>query len=324
MSLNLHTVRITAITHPTSDVMVLEVVRTDGADLDSWAPGAHIDLHLPSGLIRQYSLCGDPADSKRYKIGILRDTNGRGGSVEAHDTLTAEKEVQIGTPRNHFSLVDAPSYLFIAGGIGITPMLPMMQAASQQGTPWSLAYGGRSRESMAFIDEVKAIAGDTHPVQIVPQDECGLLNLAELVANSAPGAAIYGCGPSPMLAALQEACSSTGKSSQLHIELFSAPVPANDGNVATDEPVAFTVELAKSGVTLDVGADQSLKDVLVNAGIPVPFSCEEGYCGSCETTVLSGTPEHHDSVLTPEEKADGKFMMVCVGRCRSGTLVLDL
>lgn len=328
MSHSSHTVRVERIERPTADVAVLVLVHPDGADLEAWAPGAHIDLHLPSGLTRQYSLCGDPDDRRHYRLGILREANGRGGSIEVHEQLQPGALVQISAPRNHFALADAPAYLFVAGGIGITPLLTMAQAAQRSGKPWQLVYGGRSLSTMAFVDEIVQLAGASDAaerVRVLPQDVHGLLDLASIVDQAGPGVAIYSCGPGAMLTALEQACEQAGKRERLHLERFSAPAAAPDSGVdAAAQPKPFQVELAKTGITLDVAADQSLKTVLLAAGVSVPFSCEEGYCGSCETTVLDGEPEHHDCVLTPEEKAEGKLLMVCVGRCRSARLVLDL
>lgn len=302
------------------DVMVVDLVDASGAALPAWEPGAHIDLHLPSGTIRQYSLCGSHADRKCFRVAILREVNGRGGSNEAHEKLVTGAVVQVSTPRNHFPLKDASAYLFIAGGIGITPLLPMLRAASLAGKPWHLVYGGRTRESMAFVPDLEQYSAGQ--VNLQPQDSTGLIDLVSLVAQAAPGTAIYSCGPEAMLGALEQVCVAAGKSAQLHIERFgAAPVSTASRNAAAR---AFTVELVKSGRTLEVASEQSLKAVLQQASIEVAFSCEEGYCGSCETAVIAGEPEHHDSILTSEERAEGKFMMVCVGRCKSDRLVLDL
>lgn len=328
MSHTLQAAKVERVERPTTDVAVIHLVPADGTDLTSWEPGAHVDLYLPSGLIRQYSLCGDPADRGRYRLGILRESGGRGGSMEAHEKLVPGAEVMVGVPRNHFPLKDAAAYIFVAGGIGVTPLLTMVRAAQRMGKPWRLVYGGRTRASMAFLDEVaqySSAPGQSERVQIKPQDECGLLDLAAIVGSARNGTAIYCCGPSSMLTAMEQACEQAGKRGQLHIERFSAPLAAPAAPASEDgQPRAFQVELARTGITLDVAADQSLKAVLQQACIGVPFSCEEGYCGSCETQVLAGVPEHHDCVLTPEEKAEGKLMMVCVGRCRSERLVLDL
>ena len=305
----------------TADVLVLELRRADASALPAWAPGAHIDLVLPSGKIRQYSLCGDVADTSRYRVAVLRETAGRGGSEEIHAIAKSGLTVRARGPRNHFALVDAPRYLFVAGGIGITPILPMIKTAESAGRPWRLVYGGRTRGSMGFVKEIASRTGGT--VTLLPQDEAGLPDLDALLSEAGPDAAIYGCGPAGMLKALKEAAAQHGRASALHIESFSAPddvMPPAGG--AGDTP--FEVELRKSGVVLQVPADRSLADVLQDAGIDVSFSCQEGYCGTCETRVLEGVPDHRDTILTEDEKAAGNIMMVCCGRSRTPRLVLEL
>jgi ferredoxin-NADP reductase len=305
----------------TTDVLVLELRRPDAGALPTWAPGAHIDLILPSGKIRQYSLCGDVADAARYRVAVLREMAGRGGSEEIHAVAKAGLTIRARGPRNHFALVDAPRYLFLAGGIGITPMLPMIRQAESAGRPWRLVYGGRTRASMGFLKEIATRTGGA--VTLLPQDEVGLPDLHALLSEAEPDVAIYGCGPAAMLKALKEAAAEQGCTSALHIESFSAPedTPPPAG-AAADAP--FEVELRKSGVVLQVPADRSLGDVLQEAGIDVPFSCQEGYCGTCETRVLEGVPDHRDTILNEEEKAAGNLMMVCCGRSRTPRLVLEL
>lgn len=305
----------------TADVLVLDFVRVDGGELPAWEPGAHIDLILPSGKIRQYSLCGSVSDRMRYRVAVLRESAGRGGSDEIHAMATKGMSLSGRGPRSHFSLVDAPSYLFVAGGIGITPMLPMIRQAELAGRPWRLVYGGRNRSSMGFVDEIGTRKGGT--VTLVPQDECGLLDLNTLLADLAPNVAIYGCGPAGMLKALRAAAEHNNCVSALHVESFSAPDDAIPLAVSAQD-AAFEVELRKSGVVLQVPADRSLASVLEDAGIDVPFSCQEGYCGSCETRVLEGVPDHRDTILTDDEKAAGDIMMVCCGRAHSSRLVLEL
>lgn len=305
----------------TRDVVVLDLVRPDGAALPEWAPGAHVDLVLESGKVRQYSLCGDPADLARYRVAVLREAAGRGGSEEIHLTAKAGTEVGVRGPRNHFRLVDAPRYLFLAGGIGITPILPMIRQVSLSGRPWRLVYGGRSRSSMALLAEVAACRGGD--VVLHPQDEAGLPDIEALVAKLEQDAVIYGCGPEGMLKALEAAAAGHDRAASLHVERFGASEDAPDpAGQPGDQP--FEVELRQSGLVLQVPADRRLGDVLLDADIPVPFSCQEGYCGSCETRVLEGVPDHRDTILNEEEKAAGTTMMVCCGRSRTPRLVLDL
>ncbi|WP_410590109.1 PDR/VanB family oxidoreductase [Amycolatopsis sp. lyj-23] len=280
----------------------------DGGSLPPWEPGAHIDLVLP-GFVRQYSLCGDPAETSAYQVAVLREPGGRGGSAYVHDALSAGDRVEVDGPRNHFALVEAERYLFVAGGIGITPILPMLDAATASGRDWQLVYGGRTRASMAFTAEL-AHHGDR--VSFRPQDEHGLLDLPTLLAATRPGTAVYCCGPEPLLAAVE----ALGPA-DLHVERFTAA--ADDG-----ERTAFEVELAGSGRVLPVPADRSILEVVEEAGITVLSSCREGTCGTCETGVLGGTPDHRDSVLTAAERQENEVMMLCVSRACSPRLVLDL
>ncbi|MBD0417428.1 oxidoreductase [Tianweitania sp. Rool2] len=305
----------------TPNIVVLELSGDGGEALPAWTPGAHIDLVLPSGKSRQYSLCGNPSDRSRYCIAVLRETMGRGGSLEIHEIARKDMVLTVRGPRNHFELVEAKAYLFIAGGIGITPMLPMIRAAEAAGAPWRLVYGGRSKATMGFFNEILERQGGA--VTLLPEDEAGRPDLDALLATVGSGEVVYGCGPGGMLTALEEASVRRGLSNVLHIERFGAaenmPPPAD---LVGDS--AFEVELRTSGITLQVPPDRSLGDTLLDAGIPVPFSCQEGYCGSCETRVLEGVPDHRDTILTDEEKAEGTLMMVCCGRSKTPRLVLDL
>ncbi|WP_030897427.1 PDR/VanB family oxidoreductase [Streptomyces sp. NRRL F-5126] len=297
-------------------VVRLTLARADGLPVPAWTPGAHIDLLLGPGLERQYSLCGDPDDTSALQVAVLRETAGRGGSQYVHDRLTEGATVRARGPRNHFALVGAEHYLFIAGGIGITPLLPMIAEAGRRGAGWHLVYGGRTRASMAFAGELRA-RWPEH-VEICPQDETGLLDLDGLLGVARDGTAVYCCGPEPLLAAVEERCASWPPSA-LHMERFA---PRAGGDAVPEEP--FEVELAQSGMTLTVPADRSVLEAVEDAGVPVLSSCREGTCGTCETGVLEGVPDHRDSLLTSEERAVGDVMFICVSRCRSGRLVLDL
>ncbi|MGH3587402.1 MAG: PDR/VanB family oxidoreductase [Pseudonocardia sp.] len=304
-----HTLRLRVVVarREAESITSYEFAHPDGAELPAWEPGAHVDVHLPSGTVRQYSLCGDPAGD-RWRIAVLREPDGRGGSAWVHDSLHPGAEVRVRGPRNHFALVPAPRYLFVAGGIGITPILPMIVAAEAAGAGWELAYGGRSRSSMAFRDEL------TDPrVQLHPQDEAGLLDLDGLLADLPPDALVYCCGPEPLLAAVEERC----PPGRLHTERFAPKDRAGPG-------AGFEVELARSGLTVSVPPDRSILDVAEEAGVGVLSSCSEGTCGTCETPVLHGEIDHRDSVLTAEEQAVGDCMMICVSRARCPRLVLDL
>ncbi|MDH6515277.1 ferredoxin-NADP reductase [Streptomyces sp. SAI-135] len=292
-------------------VLALTLRHPLGEQLPAWEPGAHIDVLLGPGLERQYSLCGDPSDRSCWRIAVLREPEGRGGSAHVHQQLRQGDKVRVRGPRNHFALRPAPRYRFVAGGIGITPILPMLAAAEEAGAEWTLLYGGRTLGSMAFTEELSRY-GDR--VTVAPQDETGLLDLAPVLDGVPEGTLVYCCGPGPLLDAVEERC----PAGLLHMERFT-PKYRPEG-----ENTQFEVELAQTGTTITVAPDVSVLDAVRAAGVEVLFSCTEGTCGTCETDVLDGTPDHRDSVLTDEEREAGETMMICVSRCRGKKLVLDL
>jgi ferredoxin-NADP reductase len=312
---NVVTLRVTAKTVVADGVASLELAHPDGRRLPDWTPGSHIDVMLPNGLTRQYSLCGDRWDAHSYRVGVLREPAGRGGSAYVHDELRPGDLVGVGGPRNNFPLVPARRYLFVGGGIGITPLLPMVHQADLLGVDWQLLYGGRRRASMAWLDEL-ADYGDR--VQVVPQDESGLLDLARFLGVPGPDVRVYCCGPPPLLAAIEAACASWPAHS-LRTERF---VAADQGTPARTLP--FEVELARSGATVTVTPGVSVLDAVHAAGVDVLSSCRQGTCGTCETTVLAGTPDHRDSILEDDERAKGDCMFICVSRALDDRLVLDL
>jgi ferredoxin-NADP reductase len=297
-------------------VVVLELRNPSGAELPAWAPGAHLDLKLPNGMTRQYSLCGDPDDRSVWRIGVLREPEGRGGSAYVHDELTEGTEIDVRGPRNNFPLVPAPRYVFIAGGIGITPILPMMGAAQAAGADAELHYGGRSRRSMAFLESLEEISET--PVVLHPQDEVGLIDLPGILGTPRPDTLVYCCGPEPLLQAVERQCAAW-PSGSLHVERFA---PKEMGEPVLQD--AFEVELAQSGMTLTVPPDRTILEVVEEAGIPVLSSCQEGTCGTCETPVLEGQVDHRDSLLTAEEQEANDTMFICVSRAACPKLVLDL
>ncbi|WP_282082874.1 PDR/VanB family oxidoreductase [Streptomyces tendae] len=294
-------------------VLVLTLRHPLDEPLPAWEPGAHVDVVLGPGLERQYSLCGDPADRAEWRIAVLHEKDGRGGSAYVHGELRAGDEVRVRGPRNNFRLEPAPRYRFVAGGIGITPVLPMLAAAEEAGAEWTLLYGGRTRAAMAFTQEV-ARYGDR--VTIVPEDESGLLDLGSVLDDLSPDTLVYCCGPGPLLDAVEARC----PAGSLRVERFR-PKEA-DGNAPAE--AEFDVVLARSGRTVVVRPGVSVLDAVRGAGVEVLHSCTEGTCGTCETEVVEGDPEHRDSVLTEEERAAGETMLICVSRCRGRRLVLDL
>ncbi|MEU8129947.1 PDR/VanB family oxidoreductase [Micromonospora sp. NPDC049049] len=297
-----------------AEVVAICLRRADGGDLPGWTPGAHIDLELSAGLARQYSLCGDPANRSVLRIAVRREPNGRGGSRLVHERLTVGATVRVSGPRNTFPLVAARRYLFVAGGIGITPIAPMVAAADAAGADWRLVYGGRSRASMAFATTLRERYGDR--VSLHPQDETGLLDLVELLGRPGTGL-VYCCGPEALISAVEEHCRGWPPGC-LHVERFTAL-----GGTGAPE-TTIEVELALSGRTVIVPSGTPILQAVEEAGVPVLSSCREGTCGTCETPVLDGVPEHRDSLLTEQERAAGDTMMICVSRARTPRLVLEL
>ncbi len=306
-------VRVTAKWNPAEGVVALELGLLEEGEVPSWDPGAHIDLHLPDGKVRQYSLCGARSDRRTLRIAVLREPEGRGGSRYLYDDAVVGEVFQIGSPRNNFELETAARYVFIAGGIGITPLVPMIREVDDAGADWSLLYGGRSLRSMAFVTELR----DDPRVTIVPEDEMGLLDLAAL-KEARGDTLIYCCGPEPLLKAVELATAHWGDGA-LRLERFKArdDVPNGPGT-------AFDVILERSGIALTVAPGQSILQTVADAGVVVPSSCREGTCGTCETVVLEGEPEHRDSILTPRERAANDCIIICCSRARSDRLVLDL
>jgi ferredoxin-NADP reductase len=303
------------------DVVTLTFAAADGASLPTWRPGAHLDVHLPSGRIRQYSLCGDPTDRDSYRIAVRRIPNGGGGSAEVHDALDIGTRVTTNGPRNAFPLT-VPGYgsptqrlRFIAAGIGITPILPMMRHAERLGVEWSMIYAGRTRDSLPFLDEVAAF-GDRVEIRTDDhRDSPAVPTAARLLGDCPDGTAVYACGPAPMLTAIRGQLADRDNV-ELHFERFAAP-PVIDGE-------QFSVRVASTGTTVHVGAEETLLSALQRADIWPPYSCRQGFCGTCRTRVLDGHVEHRDTLLTEPERAAG-MMLVCISRAaKDQRLTLDL
>ncbi|WP_216206578.1 PDR/VanB family oxidoreductase [Amycolatopsis aidingensis] len=299
------------ITVEAEGVVSLLLARPDGAPLPAWRPGAHLDLVLPSGRVRQYSLCGDPGDRARYRIATRRIPGGS-GSAEVHGLIPGDRVTARG-PRNAFPFVAAEAYLFIAGGIGITPILPMVRRAAATGADWRLVYTGRTLDSMPFRSELAGLP--TGRIWLRPDTDYGMpASGAELLEHAPPGATVYCCGPVPMITGVRlDLPGSPARA--VHFERFSAPP------IVRGKP--FTLRLARSGTTLPVPADRSALDVVREAVPGVAYSCRQGFCRTCKVRVLDGEPEHRDNVLTAEERARG--MLLCVSRAAEGhALTLDL
>ncbi|MFC9973262.1 PDR/VanB family oxidoreductase [Spirillospora sp. NPDC127200] len=287
------------------DVVALTLAAAGGGDLPGWRPGDHIDLLFGDGLVRQYSLCGERTGG-RWRVAVKKEGP---GSSHLHDHVREGDRLRVRGPRNHFPFEPSPRYLFLAGGIGITPILPMAAAAEEAGADWTLLYCARDEAALAFRDEL-ARYGDRVRAQ------AGRFDLDAVLAGPAPGTLVYCCGPEPMLAAVEERCASW-PAGTLRTERFTADSVDGSGD-------ALTVELASSGLAVEVPADRSILECLEKAGVQILSSCREGTCGTCETGVLEGVPDHRDAVLTEEERACGEFMMVCVSRATTPRLVLDL
>lgn len=306
------TLAIAAMVEQGPDVVSLELVDPAGAELPSWIPGAHLDILLPSGKQRQYSLCGDPSDRTRYRIAVRRIADGGGGSREVHDALKAGMSLDVIGPRNAFPLIASESYLFIAGGIGITPILPMVRRCHERGIPWRLVYLGRSRETMPFQGELARYTSGE--VEIRPDDEFGLPDVTTIIPTAAQGSAIYMCGPTPLMATARGLMREINPSGSLHTERFS-PLPVVNGQ-------AFEVRLEASGITVQVAADETTLGAIRRELPGVAYSCQQGFCGTCRVRVCDGEVEHRDRLLTPDERAE--TMLTCVSRSAGGPLVLDL
>ncbi len=296
------------------DVVAMTLAHPGGEALPDWTPGAHIDLILGDGLTRQYSLCGRTEDTDSWRVAVLRAPDSRGGSKAVH-SLGAGSTVRVRGPRNHFPVVAATSYLFVAGGIGITPLLAMIYEVEAAGAAWELHYGGRSTASMAFLEELAQFGDRVH---LVPEDEAGRLDLDEILGVPRADTLVYTCGPEPLLAAVEERCVAWPAGS-LHLERFSAR--------KTEEPSeesSFELVLQRSGKTMTVPEDKTVFEVVREAGVSVLGSCLEGICGTCETEVVDGQVDHRDSILDEDERESNEVMMICVSRCTSARLVLDL
>jgi ferredoxin-NADP reductase len=308
-------VRLTAIRYAALDTNLYELTSLDGKPLPPYEPGAHIDLHLPNGVVRQYSLLEAEPDPTRYTIGVKRDPASRGGSRYVHDELRVGRPLKISPPRNNFPLVeDAGHVILFAGGIGVTPIWCMVQRLATLERSWRLYYACRSRSDMAFLQALESMASSQFHFDDEAQGK--FLDIEAIVAGAPKDAHLYCCGPTPMLKAF-EAATANWPRDQIHIEYFTPKqVPAKTGG--------FVVELARSGKEFVIPEGKSILQVLLDAGVDVDYSCELGICGACEQRVISGVPEHRDAILTEEEQASNTKVMICCAGCKSDRLVLDL
>lgn len=301
------------------DTKTFTLRRAAGGALPPYQPGAHIDLHLPNGLIRQFSLAVPATDPDSYVVGVKRDENSRGGSRYLIDEVRAGQTITISAPRNTFPLVeDAEHVTLFAGGIGITPIWCMAQALAARERAWQLHYACRSRADMAFLQALEQFGPQA--VHLHFDDEAGgkLLDIAAAVAAAPAQSHLYCCGPNPMLKAFEAATANRPRQC-VHVEYFTPKEEEGAGKLG-----GFWVELARSGEEYFIPEGKKILEVLFEAGVDVDYSCELGICGACETRVLSGIPEHHDSVLSEDEQAENKVVMICCAGCKSERLVLDM
>lgn len=290
------------------------------AGFPAWRAGAHIALHLAPGLTRSYSLCGDPADLRHYAIAVALEPQGRGGSRHLFERVSAGQTLAISAPANHFAMSEEPALsVFVAGGIGITPLWSMIQNLRGRSAPWVLHYAARSRAQAAFVNDIESFArhhGGTVVTHFSDNPARQRLDVDRVISTAPDSAHFYCCGPQRLIDAFEKAA--RGRSpAQVHVEHFRAEEPRGARHT-------FTVALARSGLRLQVPAGQTVLEVIEAAGVNVPWSCREGVCGACEVGVLDGTPEHHDHVLSAEERAQGRSLMVCCSGALSDELVLDL
>lgn len=313
------TLRVRSMTWEAEGILGVELEpMTPGALLPAPEAGAHVDLHLGNGSVRSYSLT-NPGERHRWTLAVNRDAASRGGSKWIHEALRPGATVEVGGPRNHFALDEAaPHSVLIAGGIGITPLLAMARRLAAIGKPWTLHYAARQREQMAFVDTLRELAERSGAALDLRCDREGdaPLNLTAIVAELPEGAHVYACGPAGLLSAFEAATAALPRE-RVHLERF-----ASSQEAATEG--GFTVKLARDGRSVPIPAGRSILDALVEIGIHPPHACREGTCGTCETRVIDGTPDHRDQFLSDAEMAEGKRMMICCSGSKSPVLVLDL
>ncbi len=306
--------RVTAIRWLAPTIREIELTAPDGGALPAPSPGAHVDLALPGGLSRSYSLVNGPGDDRRYLLGVNRDAASRGGSAHVCDSLRVGDMLAVSAPVNTFPLAEADHSVFFAGGIGITPILSMVRALSARRARWTLHYAVRERALAAYLPELQALPGGElhlHDDRVAG----GVIDIASRVQAAPDGAHLYCCGPTPMIDAFTAATAGLPPE-RVHVEHFTNTFEAG--------ATAFTVVLKRKGVELQIPAGRTILSVLMENGIRVAHSCQEGVCGSCETRLLEGIPDHKDKVLSDRERASGKLIMICCSGAKSDRLVLDI
>jgi ferredoxin-NADP reductase len=312
-------VRVLVLRHEANEVISVELTPYGLSQLPNFSAGAHIDVHLPNGLSRSYSLMNPQGEVDRYVLGVHRHPESRGGSKYIHDQLRVGQVLRVSAPRNNFPLAESATHsVFIAGGIGVTPFLSMLDRLNQLGKKWRLYYCVRTQDSAAFIEQLKRLAGLNGSDLVLNFDEEAggkVLDITATLGAEPRNAHFYCCGPSGMLDAFKKACRGL-PDDQVHLEYFSSTVtPSISGG--------FSVRLQRSGKTVFVPKGNTILEVLLAEGMDIPYSCQQGICAACETVVLSGVPDHRDMILTPEQQASNKVMMICCSGSKSEELVLD-
>lgn len=311
----LHRVRVTMARYATPTILLYELREVDGAALPAFTAGAHVDVHLPGGITRQYSLANDPCERDRYVLGIKRDPASRGGSRYLHETLRVGQCLEISAPRNHFPLCETASHtVFIAGGIGVTPIAAMVARARALGLSHEIHYSVRDRAEAALLE---ALDGEApFHLHVNAEHDGAPMDLAALVAQVPKDAHLYCCGPGPMLDAYTAACAGRA-ADHVHLERFASDQAAATGG-------GYTVQLVRSGRTLAIAPGQTILHAVQEAGIAARSSCAQGVCGACETRVIAGRPDHRDALLSEEEREANDVMMICCSGSLEPVLVLDL
>ncbi|WP_269498482.1 PDR/VanB family oxidoreductase [Castellaniella sp. S9] len=303
------------------DVVSLELVDAQGAPLPAFTAGAHIDVHLPGGLIRQYSLLNDSAERTRYRIGVLREAASRGGSLVVHDRIEVGDVLRISEPRNRFALQAAPRSLLLAGGIGVTPILCMARQLHAAGADFEFHYSCRTRARAAFLDDIGGSALAARTRLHFDDEPDTALDAPALLASAGADTHVYVCGPAGFIDHVVALARAAGfEDSRIHFERFAASEPV--APVQGDQ--AFQVRLASTGEVFDIPADEPVTKALDRHGVFIPVSCEEGICGTCLTGVVEGDPDHRDSYLTDEEHAANDQFTPCCSRSKTPMLVIDL
>ncbi|MFC5461074.1 PDR/VanB family oxidoreductase [Massilia niabensis] len=318
--MNTIAVKVEKKTREAEDIVSLELASVDGKPLPPFSAGSHIDVHVGQGLVRQYSLCNDPIESHRYQIAILRDPHSRGGSAAVHEKISMGDVIQISEPRNHFPLANAEHYLLLAGGIGVTPILCMAERLATIGVPFDMHYCSRSPERTAFLERIRTSAfTDRVHFHFDTGDTAQKLDLDKVLAAAGNSTHLYVCGPAGFIEFVTDTARNQGwDADRVHLEYFGAAPQDTAGDIA------FEVKIASSGMTYTIPTGKSVCTALLEHGIDIPVSCEQGVCGTCITRVLDGTIDHRDVYFTDEEKAANDQFTPCCSRAKSSLLVLDL